>query len=58
MCVKHISSPLKNAKAKIQTTYTGPVESDLGESMCECDPEVSGYHFISLISFALKYTKD
>lgn len=39
MCVQHVPSPLKNARKKIETTYTGPVESDLGESMTECDPE-------------------
>lgn len=44
MCVQHVPSPLKNARKKIETTYTGPVESDLGESMTECDPEVSHFY--------------
>lgn len=39
MCVQHIPSPLKNARNKIETTYTGPADSDLGDSMTECDPE-------------------
>ncbi|XP_039187381.1 116 kDa U5 small nuclear ribonucleoprotein component [Crotalus tigris] len=39
MCVQHIPSPKIGAKTKIEHTYTGGVDSDLGESMSECDPD-------------------
>ncbi|KAE8750608.1 hypothetical protein FOCC_FOCC002588 [Frankliniella occidentalis] len=39
MCVEHIPSPADNAKTKVQHIYTGPVESDLGDDMCACDPD-------------------
>jgi len=39
MCVKHISSPLANARTKVEHCYTGPLTSDLAESMMACDPE-------------------
>ncbi|TRY59810.1 hypothetical protein DNTS_035239 [Danionella cerebrum] len=39
MCVQHIPSPQGGAKAKIEHTYTGGLDSDLGEIMSECDPE-------------------
>lgn len=41
MCVQHIPAPQGGAKAKIEHTYTGGLESDLGETMAECDPDVS-----------------
>lgn len=41
MCVEHIPSPADNARSKVQHVYTGPVESDLGDDMCACDPDVS-----------------
>ncbi len=40
MCVDHIPSPKANAKTKVEETYTGPQDSELAESMVECDPEV------------------
>lgn len=40
MCVQHIPSPKVGAKTKIEHTYTGGVDSDLGEAMSECDPDV------------------
>lgn len=40
MCVQHIPSPKIGAKTKIEHTYTGGVDSDLGEAMSECDPDV------------------
>lgn len=40
MCVQHIPSPKAGAKTKIEHTYTGGVDSDLGEAMSECDPDV------------------
>ncbi|XP_035749888.1 116 kDa U5 small nuclear ribonucleoprotein component isoform X4 [Egretta garzetta] len=48
MCVQHIPSPKVGAKTKIEHTYTGGVDSDLGEAMSECDPDVeeSGEHVI------------
>ncbi|XP_062989026.1 116 kDa U5 small nuclear ribonucleoprotein component [Elgaria multicarinata webbii] len=39
MCVQHIPSPKAGAKIKIEHTYTGGVDSDLGEAMSECDPD-------------------
>lgn len=41
MCVQHVPSPQDGAKTKIEHTYTGGLDSDLGEVMAECDPEVS-----------------
>lgn len=41
MCVQHIPSPEGGAKAKIEHTYTGGLDSDLAETMTECDPDVS-----------------
>ncbi|XP_028930870.1 116 kDa U5 small nuclear ribonucleoprotein component [Ornithorhynchus anatinus] len=39
MCVRHIPSPKAGAKSKIEHTYTGGIDSDLGEAMSECDPD-------------------
>ncbi|XP_059478720.1 116 kDa U5 small nuclear ribonucleoprotein component [Neocloeon triangulifer] len=39
MCVQHIKSPLDNAKGKVEHIYTGPLESEIAEDMCKCDPE-------------------
>jgi len=39
MCVKHIPSPIDAAKTKIENIYTGPMQTDLVESMIECDPD-------------------
>lgn len=41
MCVHHISSPQEGARNKIEHTYAGGLDSDLGEAMAECDPDVS-----------------
>ena len=41
LCVQHIPSPQEGAKTKIEHTYTGGLDSDLGEAMAECDPDVS-----------------
>lgn len=41
MCVHHIPSPQEGARNKIEHTYTGGLDSDLGEAMAECDPDVS-----------------
>lgn len=41
MCVHHIPSPQEGAKNKIEHNYTGGLDSDLGEAMAECDPDVS-----------------
>lgn len=40
MCVQHIPSPKVGAKPKIEHTYTGGMDSDLGEAMSDCDPDV------------------
>lgn len=40
MCVQHIASPQGGARAKIEHSYTGGLDSDLGEAMTECDPDV------------------
>uniref|UniRef100_A0AAX7SRD4 116 kDa U5 small nuclear ribonucleoprotein component n=1 Tax=Astatotilapia calliptera TaxID=8154 RepID=A0AAX7SRD4_ASTCA len=39
MCVQHIPSPQEGARNKIEHTYTGGLDSDLGEVMAECDPD-------------------
>ncbi|MEQ2190769.1 hypothetical protein XENOCAPTIV_009439 [Xenoophorus captivus] len=39
MCVQHVPSPQEGAKIKIEHTYTGGLDSDLGEAMAECDPD-------------------
>ncbi|XP_065333503.1 116 kDa U5 small nuclear ribonucleoprotein component [Cloeon dipterum] len=39
MCVEHIKSPLDNARAKVEHIYTGPLDSEIAEDMCKCDPE-------------------
>lgn len=41
MCVQHIPSPQEGARNKIEHNYTGGLDSDLGEVMAECDPDVS-----------------
>lgn len=41
MCVQHIPSPQEGARNKIEHTYAGGLDSDLGEAMAECDPDVS-----------------
>lgn len=54
MCVQHIPSPKVGAKPKIEHTYTGGVDSDLGEAMSDCDPDVRESP-ISLDFFPLPY---
>ncbi|CAB3387421.1 Hypothetical predicted protein [Cloeon dipterum] len=39
MCVEHIKSPLDNARTKVEHIYTGPLDSEIAEDMCKCDPE-------------------
>ncbi|XP_033913934.1 116 kDa U5 small nuclear ribonucleoprotein component isoform X1 [Acipenser ruthenus] len=39
MCVQHIPSPQDGAKNKIEHSYNGGLDSDLGEAMAECDPD-------------------
>lgn len=39
MCVQHIASPQEGARHKIEHTYSGGLDSALGEAMAECDPE-------------------
>ena len=41
MCVNFIKSPVENAQTKIEHIYTGTSDSDLMETMCQCDPDVS-----------------
>jgi len=41
MCVHHIPSPQEGARNKIEHTYAGGLDTDLGEAMVECDPDVS-----------------
>ena len=41
MCIQHIPSPQEGARAKIEHSYAGSLDSDLGEAMLECDPDVS-----------------
>lgn len=39
MCVQHVPSPLSAAPTKVKHLYTGPYDSDIAESMIDCDPE-------------------
>lgn len=39
MCVQHIPSPVDSAKTKVEHTYTGPLDDELGDAMVSCDPE-------------------
>lgn len=39
MLVKHIPSPLENAAHKVQQYYTGPIDSEVADSMLKCDPD-------------------
>ncbi|XP_047657065.1 116 kDa U5 small nuclear ribonucleoprotein component [Tachysurus fulvidraco] len=39
MCVQHIPSPHRGARAKIEHSYTGGLDSDLAEAMTECDSD-------------------
>ncbi|KAB7495937.1 U5 small nuclear ribonucleoprotein component [Armadillidium nasatum] len=39
MCVSHIPSPEANARLKIESTYTGPLDADIVEQMMTCDPD-------------------
>ena len=43
MCVNHINSPFSNAKTKVEHCYTGPLDTELAESMFECAADVSLY---------------
>lgn len=55
MCVNHIPSPIENARTKVESIYTGPLNTSLVQDMFACDPNVrdelkmSNYHDISLI---------
>jgi len=44
MCINHIASPIDNARKKIEHLYTGPLDTELVESMFECSPEVLHHH--------------
>lgn len=44
MCVNFIKSPVGNAQIKIDHIYTGPSDSDLVDTMCQCDPDVSNLY--------------
>ena len=37
--LQHIPSPAENARNKVERTYTGPLDGDLGKSLTTCDPE-------------------
>ncbi|XP_057292851.1 116 kDa U5 small nuclear ribonucleoprotein component-like [Hydractinia symbiolongicarpus] len=39
MCVQHVPSPLSAASSKIRHCYTGPYDSEIAESMIDCDAE-------------------
>ena len=45
MCVDHVPSPAANARNKVQHMYTGPMDTELADSMCQCDPDVCLSHF-------------
>jgi len=51
MIAEHIPSPCENAKKKLVHTYTGPLDSDIGDDMLSCDPEVKfGYECFNYIT--------
>jgi len=39
MCVQHVPSPLAAAATKVLHYYTGPYDSEISESMIDCDSE-------------------
>ena len=39
MVVEHIPSPVEGAKAKIENTYTGPLDTDVVRAMEKCDAQ-------------------
>ncbi|KAL7276485.1 U5 small nuclear ribonucleoprotein component [Rhizina undulata] len=39
MIVEHVPSALEGAKSKVESTYTGPLDTELVASMQNCDPE-------------------
>lgn len=39
MCVQHIPDPLQAAQKKVETTYTGPLNTPTAQAMLACDPE-------------------
>lgn len=41
MLAEHIPSPVANARNKVEHIYTGSLESDMAQSMFNCDPDVS-----------------
>ena len=51
MCVDHVPSPAANAKNKVQHVYTGPMDTELAESMSQCDPDVCSIVHLRLVSF-------
>jgi len=40
MIAHHIPSPAANAKVKLSHIYTGVLDSEIGDDMLSCDPEV------------------
>ncbi|EDV27288.1 uncharacterized protein TRIADDRAFT_22861 [Trichoplax adhaerens] len=39
MCVEHVPSPAQGAERKIKHVYSGPIKTEVGESMLSCDSE-------------------
>lgn len=39
MLVQHIPNPIEGAKIKVETTYTGSLDTSLAKSMIECNPD-------------------
>ncbi|GAA5944755.1 hypothetical protein JCM1841_000570 [Sporobolomyces salmonicolor] len=39
MLVEHVPNPVEGAQAKIESTYTGALDSPLGKSLLACDPK-------------------
>ncbi len=59
MVADHIPSPGENAKTKLSHTYTGPLDSEIGDDMLSCDPEVWNSvfrYFISIHNFSILHT--
>lgn len=57
MCVTHIPSPAANARNKVETIYTGPHDTELAESMFECDPDVSNIYQVTFFKVIMNDKK-
>lgn len=58
MVSEHIPSPCENAKSKLAHIYTGPLDSDIGDDMLACDPDVRYKKFeLACVLLFIAYSK-